>query len=68
MVKWLGPEYAFDALKDCIILHGHVGWSDEMPLQALLRDVSGYFIGDGTPQIQKLLIARRILGRRAVDG
>jgi len=27
---------------------GHVGWSDEMPLQSLRRDVSGLLIGDGT--------------------
>lgn len=31
-------------------------------LQALLRDVSGFQIGDGTPQIQKLIIARDAIG------
>jgi cyclohexanecarboxyl-CoA dehydrogenase len=67
MVKWWNPEVAFNAIKDCIILHGHMGWSDEMPLQAMLRDVSGTFIGDGTPQIQKLIIARELLGRDIVD-
>lgn len=44
------------------MLHGHVAWSEEMPLQALLRDVSGFQIGDGTPQIQKLIIARDAIG------
>ncbi len=43
--------------------HGHVGWSDEMPLQAMRRDVSSLLIGDGTPQIQKLIIAREAFGR-----
>ncbi len=66
MVKWWGPEVAFNTIKDCIVLHGHVAYSDEMPLQAMLRDVTGYFIGDGTPQIQKLVIARDVLGRDAV--
>jgi cyclohexanecarboxyl-CoA dehydrogenase len=67
MVKWWGPEVAFNTMKDCIVLHGHVAYSDELPLQAMLRDVTGYFIGDGTPQIQKLVIARDVLGRDAVD-
>jgi cyclohexanecarboxyl-CoA dehydrogenase len=68
MVKWWVPRLAFDAIQDCIVLHGHVGWSDELPLQQLLRDVSGMQIGDGTPQIQKLVIARQLYGRELLDG
>jgi cyclohexanecarboxyl-CoA dehydrogenase len=63
MVKWWAPHIAVRAIEDCIVLHGHVGWSDEMPLQAMRRDVSSLLIGDGTPQIQKLIIARGIFGR-----
>ncbi len=66
MVKWWGPEVAFNAIKDCIVLHGQVAFSDDLPLQSMLRDVTAYFIGDGTPQIQKLVIARHVLGRDAV--
>ena len=62
MLKWWAPQAAFQAVQDCIVLHGHLGWSEEMPLQALLRDVSGFQIGDGTPQIQKLIIARSAIG------
>lgn len=68
MVKWWVPRLAFDAIQDCIVLHGHVAWSDELPLQQLLRDVSGMQIGDGTPQIQKLVIARHLFGREILDG
>lgn len=64
MIKWWVPEVATRCVHDCIILHGHVGWSEEMPLQQLLRDVSSLEIGDGTPQIQKLVVAREILGRQ----
>jgi cyclohexanecarboxyl-CoA dehydrogenase len=67
MVKWFGPSAAFDAIRDCVILHGHYGWSEEVILQQLMRDVSNLEIADGTPQIQKLIIARRLLGRDAVD-
>ncbi|GAA5162273.1 acyl-CoA dehydrogenase family protein [Pseudonocardia eucalypti] len=66
MLKWWAPRVAFAAIQEAVVLHGQVGWSDEMPLQALLRDVSGYQIGDGTPQIQKVIIARDILGRDAL--
>ena len=66
MVKWWAPHLAVRAIEDCIVLHGHVGWSDEMPLQSMRRDVSGLLIGDGTPQIQKLIIARETFGRAAV--
>jgi cyclohexanecarboxyl-CoA dehydrogenase len=63
MLKWWAPRVAFAAIQEAVVLHGQVGWSDEMPLQSLLRDVSGYQIGDGTPQIQKIIIARDVLGR-----
>lgn len=63
MIKWWVPRLAMDAINDCIVLHGHVGWSTEMPLVQMMLDVSGLQIGDGTPQIQKLVIARQMLGR-----
>jgi cyclohexanecarboxyl-CoA dehydrogenase len=54
------------AIQDCIVLHGHVGYSDELPLQSMLRDASAVLIGDGTAQIQKLIIAREVFGRDAI--
>jgi cyclohexanecarboxyl-CoA dehydrogenase len=66
MVKWWAPEIALAAIEDCVVLHGYVGWSDEMPLQSMRRDVSSLLIGDGTPQIQKLIIARHAFGRDAI--
>ena len=67
MVKWFGPQAAVRAIHDCSVLHGHYGWSEEMPFQQLMRDVSSIEIADGTPHIQKLVIARKLLGRDAVD-
>jgi cyclohexanecarboxyl-CoA dehydrogenase len=68
MLKWWAPKVAFNAIQEAVVLHGQVGWSDELPLQSLLRDISGYQIGDGTPQIQKMIIARDVIGRDAVSG
>lgn len=63
MVKWLAPNLAVDAVHEAIILHGHRGYSDVLPLQQMLLDVSGLEIGDGTPQIQKMIIARETFRR-----
>jgi cyclohexanecarboxyl-CoA dehydrogenase len=66
MVKWWATEVSLEAIRQMVILHGHTGYSEEMPLQAMLRDVAGLEIGEGTPQIQKLLIARSLIGREVV--
>lgn len=63
MIKWWGPQTAVRAIHDCIVLHGHVAYSEDLPLQQMLRDVSGLEIGDGTPQIQKMIVAREMFGR-----
>ncbi len=66
MCKWWAPRIAVRTINDCIVLQGLGGWSSELPLQQLLLDVSGLQIGDGTPQIQKLVIARHLIGRKWV--
>ena len=66
MCKWWAPKTAFDIIHNCIIINGHFAYSKEMPHQQRLRDVLGLQIGDGTPQIQKMIIAREKIGRVAV--
>lgn len=63
MAKLVGVQAALDVIRDAIIAHGYRGLSEELPLQSMLRDVSGLEIGEGTPQLQKLVIARSLLGR-----
>lgn len=58
MCKFLGPKTAVEAIHQCLLTHGHYGWSLDMPHQQRLRDVMGLEIGDGTAQIMKLIIAR----------
>ncbi len=58
MCKWLGPKTAVDVIHQCLLTHGHYGWSKDLPHQQRLRDVMGMEIGDGTAQIMKLIIAR----------
>ena len=61
MCKWLGPKLAFEVLQQCLLMHGHSGWSVELPFEQRLRDVLGFQIGDGTAQIMKMIIAREHL-------
>ncbi|MBL8589981.1 MAG: acyl-CoA dehydrogenase family protein, partial [Methylobacteriaceae bacterium] len=63
MCKLLGPDIAAEAIHACLILHGHYGYTTDFPIEQRLRDAVGLQIADGTPQIQKLIIAREIFGR-----
>ena len=63
--KWLAPELAAQVLHQCILLHGHSGFSLDLPHQQRMRDVIGLEIGDGTAQIMKTLVAREIIGKAA---
>lgn len=67
MVKWMGPKVSVDAIHQCLLTHGHLGYSRDLPHQQRLRDVMGLEIGDGTAQVSKLIIAREIVGRAAVQ-
>jgi len=59
MCKWLGPKTAVDIIHQCLLTHGHYGWSLDLPHQQRMRDVMGIEIGDGTAQIMKMIIARQ---------
>jgi cyclohexanecarboxyl-CoA dehydrogenase len=63
MVKWLGPQVALAAAHDAMLLHGNVGYTTEAPFVQRMLDIMACEIGDGTAQIQKLVVAREILGR-----
>src|SRR5216683_2333756 len=63
--KWLAPELSAQVLHQCLLLHGHLGFSLDLPHQQRMRDVIGLEIGDGTAQVMKLLVARELLGKAA---
>ncbi|GLZ15777.1 acyl-CoA dehydrogenase [Actinomadura sp. NBRC 104425] len=63
MSKWYGPLMASQAVKDCLLLHGHYGYAQEFPFEQRLRDVMAVEIADGTAQIQKVVIARERYGK-----
>jgi len=66
MCKWWAPKVSFEIIHNCLLAHGHGGYSKDYPIQQRLRDVLGLQIGDGTSQIQKIVIAREKIGRDGV--
>jgi cyclohexanecarboxyl-CoA dehydrogenase len=58
MSKWYAPLVAGQAIHQALLLHGHYGYSVELPFEQRLRDVLAVEIADGTAQIQKMIISR----------
>lgn len=50
-------------MHQALLTFGHTGYATDSPQGQRLRDVIGLEIGDGTAQIAKLVVARRLLGR-----
>lgn len=67
MCKWYVPKTACEIIQQCLILHGHYGYTTDLPHHQRYNDVLGLQIGDGTAQIQKLVIAREKIGRVALQ-
>ena len=65
MSKWWPPVVAKDAIETSMKIHGHLGYSTELPLQQRLRDVMAYLIADGTAEIQKRVIAAELTRPRS---
>ncbi|MGB5098100.1 MAG: acyl-CoA dehydrogenase family protein [Porticoccaceae bacterium] len=63
MAKWWAPKLAFDVVQQCLLIHGHGGYSTDLPFEQRMRDVFGMQIGDGTAHIMKMIIAREHVGR-----
>jgi cyclohexanecarboxyl-CoA dehydrogenase len=66
MVKWWGPKLSVDTIHECLLLHGHYGYTEELPFEQRLRDVIGLEVGDGTAQIMKVVVARELMGRETL--
>jgi len=63
MSKWFGVVVAVNAIHDALLIHGHVGYSEEHSLEQRLRDAIGCEFGDGTAEAMKTIICREVLGR-----
>ena len=63
MTKWWAPRLAVDTIHQCLLFHGHYGYTDELPFEQRMRDVIGLEIGDGAAEVMKMVVARELMGR-----
>ncbi len=61
MAKYYASEIAVKATNEAIQVHGGYGFIKEFPVEKLYRDVKLMTIGEGTSEVQKMVIARKIL-------
>ena len=61
MAKLFASEAAMDVTIDAVQLHGGYGYSREYPVERMMRDAKITEIGEGTSEIQRILIAREMI-------
>jgi len=63
IAKLYSSEIAVRAAEECVQIHGGYGFVKDYPAEKYFRDVKLCTIGEGTSEIQRLVIARQLLGR-----
>ncbi len=61
MAKYFASETCVEVATDAIQIHGGYGYTKEFPVEKFFRDSKLCTIGEGTSEIQKLVISRNIL-------
>ncbi len=61
MAKMVASEYANEVVEDAFRIHGGYGYSKEYEIERLMREVKFMLIGEGTSDIQKMIIGRALL-------
>ncbi|WP_030484700.1 acyl-CoA dehydrogenase family protein [Nocardioides aequoreus] len=68
MAKYLAAEYAHEVVEASFRIHGGYGYSKEYEIERLYREVAFLLIGEGTADIQKMIIGRSLLKEYALKG
>jgi alkylation response protein AidB-like acyl-CoA dehydrogenase len=61
MAKYLASEYCAEVVEDSFRIHGGYGFSKEYEIERLYREAPMLLIGEGTADIQRMIIGRRLL-------
>ena len=64
MAKYFAGEVAVHVASECVQIHGGYGFIKDYPAEKYYRDSKLCSIGEGTSEIQKLVIARQLLGKK----
>ena len=62
MAKLFASELAMRVTIKAVQLHGGYGYTTEYPVERMMRDAKICEIGEGTSEIQRIVIARQLLG------
>jgi alkylation response protein AidB-like acyl-CoA dehydrogenase len=68
MAKYLASEYCKEVVEDSFRIHGGYGFSKEYEIERLYREAPMLLIGEGTAEIQKMIIGRRLLEEYKIQG
>ena len=63
MAKLFASETAFEMATEAMRIHGGYGYTQEFPVERYYRDAPLMIIGEGTNEIQRIVIARGLLAR-----
>jgi alkylation response protein AidB-like acyl-CoA dehydrogenase len=66
MAKLFASEAAKEVVEDALRIHGGYGYSKEYEIERLYRDAPLLLIGEGTSEIQKMVIGRKLLERNKI--
>jgi butyryl-CoA dehydrogenase len=66
MAKWFATETAQDVALESMRIHGGAGYSQDLVVERIYREAPLLLIGEGSNEIQQLVIARRLLERYPV--
>jgi alkylation response protein AidB-like acyl-CoA dehydrogenase len=61
MAKYLAAEYCKEVVEESLRIHGGYGYSTEHEIERLYRDAPMLLIGEGTAEIQKMIIGRALV-------
>jgi alkylation response protein AidB-like acyl-CoA dehydrogenase len=61
MAKYLASEYCRDVVEDSFRIHGGYGFAKDFEIERLYRETPMLLIGEGTADIQRMIIGRRLL-------
>jgi len=68
MAKYLASEYCHQVVEDSFRIHGGYGYSKEYEIERLYREAPMLLIGEGTADIQRMIIGRRVLEEYKLKG
>ena len=66
MAKYHDSEVALTNALEAMRIHGGMGYSQELDVERLYRDAPLMAIGEGTNELQRIIIARQLLERNPI--